>query len=316
MRYLRIWQMSCAVVVSGLMFASPTQAAYPGHNGGVGFSYIARGSQFDSYGLDSVGTTPHFQLSCSRPSPKPVVCPATDLSAGLQWSPSGRMVAFVMSDDGSGVLAMVNSDDSGVRELRPLTADDTQPTWAPAGDTLAFAGRSGDRANQTDQGRQNIYRVAVDGHGLRRLTGHGGYLPVWSVRQRIAFLRSGNIYVMRTDGSHQQRITNRGSIGRVDWSPDGRRLVYDYSSPSQTVSDLHVIDGDGRHGHLLLRGGARAAFSPDGRDLTFELGFCGNVVTARMDGSHQHLIAQASCGGGADQGSYSPGFPDWQPLPR
>lgn len=303
-------------VMSWVAFVSTTQAAYPGRNGGIAFFYSGQSDQppRDFFGLSSVASRPFFHLDCSYPSSPSVVCPR---GGGLAWSPSGRIVAFNSTDgDGRQVLGLVNSDNSGARRLPGMTAQDAQPTWAPAGDTLAFAGRSVTGA------RQNVYRVRTDGRDLRRLTGHGGDSPVWSVRQRIAFLRSGDIYVMYTNGSHQRRITRDGRIYRVDWSPDGRRIVYSrYGRPYRDAhgvyhigrQEVHLIDGDGRHGHPIVGDGADAAFSPDGRQIVF-LDECENVTTAETDGSHRRTHGNSLCGSGANP--YDIGFPDWQPLLR
>ena len=71
----------------------------------------------------------------------------------------------------------------------------SQPTWAPDAKRLAFVHRG------------QIYRVGVDGAGLRRLTRHGGTAPVWSPDgKRIAFAREGSLYVMTTDGRVLRRV--------------------------------------------------------------------------------------------------------------
>lgn len=301
MRHNSSWHVILVILVGVLMVASTAQAAYPGRNGGIAFSFTAQSEQppGETSDLWSVATRPHFHLDCSSPSSVSMICPS---DGALAWSPNGRVVAFDSGVSGRGVLAFVNYDGSGARRLPPLTAFDGDPTWAPADDTLAFDGASNAGA------RLNVYRVSVDGHHLRRLTGHGGLLPAWSVRQRIAFLRGGNIYVMRTDGSHQRHITHDGRIGRVDWSPDGRRILYNHGS------DLHVIDGDGRHGHLLIRNAYQAVFSPDGRQVAFMADPCGDLFTARTDGTHRQMFAQSSCDGGPNASVV--GDPSWQPLPR
>jgi len=49
--------------------------------------------------------------------------------------------------------------------------------------------------------------VGQDGRGLRRLTYRGGYSPCWSPDGRwIAFLRNGNLFVIRTNGRGLRRM--------------------------------------------------------------------------------------------------------------
>ena len=84
----------------------------------------------------------------------------------------------------------------------------SQPTWAPDAKRLAFVHRG------------QIYRVGVDGAGLRRLTRDGGTAPAWSPDgKRIAFARDGSIYVMTTNGRVLRRIytaLSQGSAGGLD----------------------------------------------------------------------------------------------------
>jgi dipeptidyl aminopeptidase/acylaminoacyl peptidase len=84
----------------------------------------------------------------------------------------------------------------------------SQPTWAPDARRLAFVHRG------------QIYRVGVNGAGLRRLTRHGGAAPAWSPDgKRIAFTRDDSLYVMTTDGHVLRRVyaaAHQGAAGGLD----------------------------------------------------------------------------------------------------
>src|SRR4051812_11094041 len=60
-----------------------------------------------------------------------------------------------------------------------------------------------------------------------RLTRDGGYSrPRWSPDGRqIAFLKGGQLWTMKADGSAKRRLTTRAASG-PSWSPDGRFLAF------------------------------------------------------------------------------------------
>jgi hypothetical protein len=81
----------------------------------------------------------------------------------------------------------------------------------------------------------DIYTINADGSGLRRLT--DGLDPAWSPDhgQRIAFTRwrhPWGLYLIRPDGTGEERVADGILLKEVAWSPDGSRLAVtiNYSS--------------------------------------------------------------------------------------
>ena len=128
--------------------------------------------------------------------------------------------------------------------------------------------------------------------------------PVWSVRGWIAFLRGGDIWVIRPDGSGERRLVNTSDYnGSLDWSPNGRRLVLVENS-----SELVTVGADGRHLRHLGRHGHDPAYSPDGRRIVYQ-GTGGNrnrLWTIDLHGGTRRLVRTR----------YGAVGPDWQPRPR
>jgi len=96
---------------------------------------------------------------------------------------------------------------------------------------------------------------------------------------RIAFAAvvadgSQQIFTVRPDGHGLRQITHAdGDSIHLDWSPDGRRLAYEFDSP--TVCAMQVMDADGSD-VMDLPGvpgstcNGQPAFTADGRGLVFE----------------------------------------------
>jgi Tol biopolymer transport system component len=169
------------------------------------------------------------------------------------WSPDGRRLAFLPYDGG---IATVKVDGSG---LRQLTTDigDGAPAWSSAG-AIAFARARSDfgadvmtmTANGTrlrriarrcacynpdysPDGRwiayergtpKQVYATKRDGTATRRLTRSGGAEPAWSPTGRhIVYVRGGEIYIMRRDGTEPHRVRypakHDGDYGAPSWQP-------------------------------------------------------------------------------------------------
>jgi Tol biopolymer transport system component len=112
----------------------------------------------------------------------------------------------------------------------------------PRSEAAAFPGEDGRIAFQSNRsGSWEIYTMRSDGSDVTRLTRndvYDGQPAISSDGRRIVFVRDfssgssenparryGDIWIMRSDGSDQRRITDRQ--GRTPaWSPDGRRWTF------------------------------------------------------------------------------------------
>jgi Tol biopolymer transport system component len=115
---------------------------------------------------------------------------------------------------------------------------------------------------------------------------------------------SAQVWVMNEDGGARHRLTNLFSAKRGDWSPDGRRLVFD-GRFYQTLFDfdIGVMNADGSGAHRITRGPARdidARWSPDGRWIAFTRsrteGGVPDLWLVRPNGRGAHLLVRE--GGG------------------
>jgi dipeptidyl aminopeptidase/acylaminoacyl peptidase len=89
----------------------------------------------------------------------------------------------------------------------------------------------------------------------------------------IAFVRAGDIYAMRADGSGQRRLSSGPELdSRPLVSPDGRVVVFERRSAADQPRDLYTVKAGGAGLHRLTSSAAddhEASFAPDGKNLVF-----------------------------------------------
>lgn len=167
-------------------------------------------------------------------------------------------------------------DASFIEELRPAEAGE-------GGDEDGVIAFYSDR-----DGDPEIYVMAADGTGQRRVTRH----PGWDVgpslspdRRHIAFLSSRDdvggeppefaweIYVVNVDGTDLQRLTRTpGGEDHVAWSPDGSRISYNVDSDGDGFQEIWVMGADGSGARRISQGDYNdqwASWSPDGMRLVY-----------------------------------------------
>jgi Tol biopolymer transport system component len=177
-----------------------------------------------------------------------------------------------------------------------------------------------------------------------RLTKGGGYSrPRWSPDGRqVAFLKGGQLWTMRADGTAKRRLTTRAAAG-PSWSPDGRFLafaslsctggpgVYRISATAAAATPQVLFPASCRgaalppeppraateSGGLNERLGAdnAVAWSPDGARVAFRGGECEGVYDACLSvgtvatGGERTIAAYG--GGGIDYSGFAV-IPSWR----
>lgn len=139
-------------------------------------------------------------------------------------------------------------------------------------------------------------------------------------QRKIAFdsNRDGHreIYVMDSDGSHQQRLTHTLGEGKYAWlpawSPDRKKIAF--NSNRDGNAEIYLMDSDGSHVQRLTNTAAgkeltNPVFSPDGKRIAFASNRDGKaeVYVVDQDGSNLQQLTHTP---GQSSGS---GMPDWSP---
>src|SRR4051794_20594548 len=146
--------------------AAPAAAAYPGTNGGILYRVRSTASKGVLYVRTPGATALHGVHALPGAS-------------GATFSPQGRRIAFTARGD----IWISEADGLDQRRLTATKAAESEPTWSPTGDALAFAaGRAGHRA---------IFRVAAAGGTPAQFAAKPSddHAPAWSAQGRIAFVR-------------------------------------------------------------------------------------------------------------------------------
>ena len=101
--------------------------------------------------------------------------------------------------------------------------------------------------------------------------------PAFSADGRtIAFVRGGDLYSIRPDGSGQRHLTSGAPLDSAPIvSPDGKRVVFERRAVEGSAADLYSVRVLGGGLHALTSGADddhQADFSPDGRAIVFVRG--------------------------------------------
>jgi hypothetical protein len=286
---------ACALLV----FAAPTDAAFPGKNGKIAYT---DGDHLmvmnpDGTGANEILTPPVFRD------------PA--------WSADGSTLAGI----GGFFIAFVKPDGSGYRTIGTPWPPWLKVSWAPDSTKLVFGAFS--LAFPFDF----IYTINVDGTDPRLLASRGYVAPKWSPKgDKIVFTFGqglvdprGGLYTMSPDGQDVTKIpgTVYGDLF-ADWSPDGQRIVFERRQDIYSIgvdgSNLAQLTSD-RHNNVPV-------WSPDGTKIAFTSNrtpctssLCGNgqIYVMNADGSGQTQLTNTTEDLQSGRGFVGP--PDWQPLP-
>lgn len=206
---------------------------------------------------------------------------ALPLASGLTGAADAPRFAWV--ENAAGVRNVwVATPGQPARQVTAYTQDDGQPIYdlnlSRDGRTLAFV-RGGDGefpdderpnpASDSEPPRQQIFLTTGDAPPI--VIGEGRN-PVFSPDGRqVAFAREeGQLWLWDAAAGARRIARIAGSVSRLGWSPDGRRLVFVDVRSGRSFIALFDIGGTRvRYIDPGIDQSAEPAFSPDGKQLAF-----------------------------------------------
>ena len=296
-----------SVVTIAASATAAADPAFPGTNGVIAF-VTSPNENADVYTMSSRGcdvtriTTAEGRDIYPSFSPDGMkITYQRDFSNG----PVTGFANWVVGADGTGALQLTPTDEGG----------DGRAEWSPDGTLLTFRHETDPHRIPTERSWE-IYTIAPDGTGLKRLTNNEieddepTYSPDGSM---IAFTRRAatgdefnpapeEIWVMNSNGGNETQVTNdtfRDS--EPQWAPVGNLIMY--QSLRNGVNDLFVVDVTTGVVTQLTSAGlaARGAWRPDGQKIVYSTG--NDIYTINPDGTGKQKL-------GSNIGKYPSYSPD------
>ncbi len=185
-----------------------------------------------------------------------------------KWSPDGRMIAFLRTEDDNTSL-MVLPVDGG--EARPIDTGDLipdNPQWSPDGSLIAFTAE----VPLTEEDKTQKWKT--------------GGVEVFDEEWRAS-----QIWIIPATGSDAKQITfQKEHITEFCWSPDGRQIAY-MITPTSSPYDTHrnksvcIISIDNGEVIKIVKQPLlieKLSWSPDGRYISFIMADSGLDISRKI----------------------------------
>jgi Tol biopolymer transport system component len=310
-----------------VLVAPPSKAAFPGQNGRIVF-----------YREDSDGFAQTWVADKDLSDQEQLTNKSAD-SAWAVWKPGGAKLAFESNradpdpDDPNAIndIFTMNPDGSGIVKLTHSEDVSDAAGWSPDGSKIAFGS---DRRNSA--WRREIYVMDADGTNVRRVSTlpekaeldtaprfspDGRQLVFTRYINETAPVRSA-LFTVRVDGGGLKQLTPwSNGAGDADWSPSGKKLVFEANPNNRCRGDVYTVDSDGQHLKNITdnrcEGGiADPVWSPDGKKIlfqqarAFEGGFGFGLAKMKPDGTDRHFILPNPVTNPEEMHQ-----PDWESVP-
>ncbi len=233
----------------------------------IGVGHVISAQAFDVSGnLLVVGSTTVDFTSGSTIQARIV----TYLARGLAASDpqAGQVIAYARGAGTSMVIEGVRPDGASLGVLSTSSPPCADPALSPGATRLMYR----------DAGENVLVSLLGSGAAVS-LTGlypaAGGTELAWSpAGDVVAFVRAGDLWTCRPDGTNVTRVTNTGVTERhPSFSPDGKSLCFHLDEADLDSGEIGTVGVDGSGWKLLTSGvnASSTAWSPLGGEIAYHV---------------------------------------------
>ncbi len=299
----RALQLGTALTAAGLIAATPTAGTFAGRNGRIVFAHFTS------------RRAPQITTVTPRGRHARVLTNYRHGAVVPDVSPRGGRIAFTVLRSPPNIPDRVLTMRTGGANVRNLShgcsgqcLGDGEPAWSPDGRQIVFNRAFGpivdDNADHVDlmimnrNGTHMRTLLHSPDYGKRRLEAGGwswspdGTQLAGTFQDLNSPRLASAIFTVELDSLDTHRITPwRLNAGNPDYSPDGRRIVFNSAWEGQTHSSLYTVTPDGTAMRRLNHPGKHYTFepkfSPSGNQIVY-------VVAGRATTVH---LARRTIGG-------------------
>jgi len=161
----------------------------------------------------------------------------------LTWTPDDKLVLMRFFDK-SDTLWIMDADGTNEGQRTNSGFLDRKPVVTRDGRTVVF------QSNRS--GRNNVWRMNINGTDQRQLTEHGGGFPSLSADDQLVYFQMGSFIArVSINGGTPEKLTSKPSRG-VDVSPDGKYFATFYRAAANERLKLAIFPiGGGEPVHLF-----------------------------------------------------------------